>query len=953
MLALVSEVASVAVGAGQVLCPIVVGRDGELAELERALAATRQGAGGVVLLVGEPGIGKTRLAREAERSARATAMRVLRGRATSKAVPVPYRPLVEALHPALRDPGRLDDPELAPYRGVLRAFLPHTRGPGPAAHQLLLFEAVGRLLAAIGRRDGALLVLEDLQWADADTLALIDHLADSVVGEPVACLCTLRDESGTALDFAEALSARRAARLLRLGRLSQSSVAQMARAALGVETVQRGLLDALDDRAEGVPFVVEELLTTYVASGGDARAPASLPHTFRELVRTRLSRVQDPSRGVLFTAAVIGRTFDWTLLCEVSGLPREQVLASLREAVRAQLVVADPNWGFEMPFGFRHALMREALIAELLPPELAELSARVADAIEDRFPGLPGEWCERVAQLREAAGDRTAAARHLQEAAQRAVGRGALGSAIDMLEHARSLTSSDRWHTIGIDRQLIDVLSLAGRIERLREIGTTASAFIDEKRRRLPGITLARGEIHLRIARAMAAVGDDADAEAHLVQAREYLEQTGERNVWAALKTFESQRALVRGDLSRARAEAADALAVGERLRLDEVVGEALSVQGNAALLSADPQGALELFLRARAGARRPIQRLRALLDLGAAQALLDGSTGTLDEVRALAMDAGALDYGMRAELAIARALIDRFELAAAAAHLAECIETSRRYKLALLPEALVVEARRLALAGEQPAALEVLAAATSESDDARLTRAVISMLKEDIAGAREALLGMRFGSGLALSALLAAVLGATSDSMPVAGAVAEGLLLHARAVAARSAASIADADARLAAFPWWRHIARRLAAEAAIDAGWGDPAAWLGETLAFFEAAGHDRNLQACRALLRQTGAPVPRKGRGDSSVPGALRVRGVTSREMDVLRLVAQGLGNREIAARLFLSHRTIETHVASLMRKLQVATRNQLAAADASPEGGRNGALHGHQQPHSRGM
>jgi DNA-binding NarL/FixJ family response regulator len=122
------------------------------------------------------------------------------------------------------------------------------------------------------------------------------------------------------------------------------------------------------------------------------------------------------------------------------------------------------------------------------------------------------------------------------------------------------------------------------------------------------------------------------------------------------------------------------------------------------------------------------------------------------------------------------------------------------------------------------------------------------------------------------------------------------------------------------------------LSAEAALDAGWGDPAAWLPETLAFFEVAGHDRNVQACRALLRRSGAPVPRKGRGDASVPATLRARGVTSREMDVLRLLAEGLGNRAIAGRLFLSHRTVETHVASLMRKLEASSRGELAAARA---------------------
>ena len=89
----------------------------------------------------------------------------------------------------------------------------------------------------------------------------------------MACLCTLRDEPGAAIDLAESLAARRAARLLRLDRLSQESVGEMVRAALAIETVPRDLLDALRDRAEGVPFVVEEMLSTYVVSGGDARAP--------------------------------------------------------------------------------------------------------------------------------------------------------------------------------------------------------------------------------------------------------------------------------------------------------------------------------------------------------------------------------------------------------------------------------------------------------------------------------------------------------------------------------------------------------------------------------------------------------------------------------------------------------------------------------------------------------
>jgi DNA-binding CsgD family transcriptional regulator len=143
-----------------------------------------------------------------------------------------------------------------------------------------------------------------------------------------------------------------------------------------------------------------------------------------------------------------------------------------------------------------------------------------------------------------------------------------------------------------------------------------------------------------------------------------------------------------------------------------------------------------------------------------------------------------------------------------------------------------------------------------------------------------------------------------------------------------------AKCDARLEPFPWWRHVARRIVAETAVREGWGDPATWVRESLSFFEAAGHERIANACKALLRRAGAPVPRKGRGDSTVPAELAARGVTSREMDVLRLVGDGLGNRAIAKRLFVSPRTVETHVASLMRKLGASDRAALVAAAAAP-------------------
>jgi DNA-binding CsgD family transcriptional regulator len=134
----------------------------------------------------------------------------------------------------------------------------------------------------------------------------------------------------------------------------------------------------------------------------------------------------------------------------------------------------------------------------------------------------------------------------------------------------------------------------------------------------------------------------------------------------------------------------------------------------------------------------------------------------------------------------------------------------------------------------------------------------------------------------------------------------------------------------------WYRQYARRLAAEAALADGWGAPVAWLREAAAFFTARGEEPVAAACRALLRRAGAPVPRAGRGTHAVPAHLRALGVTDREADVLVLVAEGLTNKELAARLHLSPRTVEKHVASLLAKTGSRRRAQLAGYAARLSG-----------------
>jgi len=123
-----------------------------------------------------------------------------------------------------------------------------------------------------------------------------------------------------------------------------------------------------------------------------------------------------------------------------------------------------------------------------------------------------------------------------------------------------------------------------------------------------------------------------------------------------------------------------------------------------------------------------------------------------------------------------------------------------------------------------------------------------------------------------------------------------------------------------------WSWFGLRLVAEGAVRDGWGEPVLWLREAEAFFSDQGHDRVARECRTLLVAAGAPAVRRGRGRSTVPPALRRLGITSRELDVLVLVADALPTREIAARLFLSPRTVEHHVASLLARTGSRSRSR---------------------------
>ncbi|MDQ3980848.1 MAG: AAA family ATPase [Actinomycetota bacterium] len=952
----------------------LVGRHAELAQFEDALDGATGGSGSVMFLVGEAGIGKSRLARALATRADGLGIPVLSGRAVQGPAPAAYRPLAEALSSAVRAGAGPDAARMGPFRSTLARLIPAWRGDD---HETLdeslvgLAEAVLRFLSATAGGQGVLLVLEDLHWADPETLTIVDYLADNVVTERILCVATLRDQgSSPGVQLARSLQARRVSEAIELTPLDEQYVATMVASCLRSSTVPDAVV-ALAARADGVPFMVEELLATALSSGalveeaGSWRVRKSLetvvPLTLAENMRRRLGQLNRHCQDVLVAAAVLGRRFSWELLPAITGLNGEVVLAALHDAVDAQIVSFDREEG---SFRFRHALSREAVLAGLFPAEVQALSRRALDAVESAHPELEEVWAELAARLAITAGDGERAAALLLEVGRRAVEQGALASAEATLERARRLLTRDDSTSLDVDECLLQVLSLAGNRQRAVEVAASLLARLGGE----PRWARRRVEIHLRLARA--AVAATQWEEAHAILERALAETVGEpdEELMARLDAVRAQAAIVR-DPEQARALARAALDRAERLGLAEVACEALEVIGRSERLG-DPAAAEAAFTRALTLADAhglTVWRARALQELGAIDMLCGRPLDRLEKARELALARGALATAAVVDVQMAAGLSIGDDPEATVVAARRSAELSRRYHLDhTLAAALALEgyahARARRHAEMQRCIDEARALAHGAPDTMVKTStvaALLALVEEDRARARRhlcaglrtvALAGTDYSvhPATGLLALLRQLDGPDDDAPEVVVPersvhfLTSAFLRFARAVAegrqgdaGAATALLADAERALGGHRWFRHLGLRLVAEAAVADRWGDPVPWLREALDFFDGRGDDRIASACRSLLRKAGAPVPRR-RGDTDVPGELRALGVTSRELEVLRLLAVGLPNKEIAARLYLSPRTVERHLENLSVKTGATRRSELVAYAARTVG-----------------
>lgn len=381
----------------------LVGRTSELAEARELWQRAREGRGHAVLLSGEPGAGKTRLAREITIQAAVDGAVVLTGGCYEYEATTPYLPFVEAFRRWIRD--QQDDDQLrealgdtaiqiaklAPEIETRLGPFPERNQAAPHEERLLFFDAVAQVFANIARRQPVLFYADDLHWADRGTLWLLGHLLRQLRDERVLVVGAYRE---TELDRAHPLAKslvdwnrERLITRIHLRRFEKTETEAQLAALLG-EDVSGEFATAVHRETEGNPFFVEEVLKALIESGSVRRQSGRwqrcdmeqlvIPQSVKEAIGHRLDRVSPESNDVLRVAAVLGKIFTFSELVAASQQDEDALLDGLDEAVGAQLIVA----GNGDSFSFTHDKIREVLYEELNPIRRRRLHRLAAEGLE-------------------------------------------------------------------------------------------------------------------------------------------------------------------------------------------------------------------------------------------------------------------------------------------------------------------------------------------------------------------------------------------------------------------------------------------------------------------------------------------------------------------------------------------------------------------------------------------
>ncbi|GAA1465186.1 helix-turn-helix transcriptional regulator [Microbacterium thalassium] len=965
----------------------MVGRATELATLLDAFDAGRRGVPRSALIRGEAGIGKTRLveaflAEAARRRDDDLPQIVAIGQCVDLGpIGAPFGPIrrvLRDLHAAVGSEALRDAAGSPAAVATLGAFIPglvdESSPPDEAASGF--GETIEILLERLTETHHVVIVIEDLQWADAATLALINTLVSALRGRHLTMVLTYRtddiDRAHPLRPVIAELDRTRAVVHLELAPLTPAEVSEQV-AQLSGDPIVLSDAESLTERTGGVPFFVEELVDL-----GDAE----LPDTLRELLLARYSHLDDTARQVLRAMAAGGVRTDHDALAAAAGVDADELDAALRAAIDARAIVADGAG-----YAFRHALTQEAVHDEMLPRERALLHRRYAEHLENHNAGSP-EGVSAVAEhwlaardlprafdatVRALAQSRATFAPatsvklterltdlwpNVPDAADRSgmtlaqLHLDAASGWQDLHDTSHALRATEAGLTVADDEPLVRAALLRQKfVHQSNAQGRADPELLHEARRLLDGIDTAPARVlHSRILTNLALEPDEEGpaAAAHLDRAITLAEEAGDDAALAVALVIESWRII---DTTR---DDAGALAPLER---------AWSLQLNPAVRAYVGRAYLE-----------GLSRVGRFAD--AAQV----ADGMADEAERVGL--GRFNAGVAAGSA-AHALFSLGRSAEALRH----AQRARR----LLPGDAHAEMVRMIGThyswNDQPGERDALVREEEAGRDARADDHVpredwwdgesVDAILEAAVGGSPKMAGDQWPGRVGA---LEQVVVKRSLSAQRYGAVAGALMI--RAVAARPAgaepaldtgtlreriasrvaqwpdtgvgatitafiaATLADADG--AALPerivnWrtvldaiehgvmpvrHRQLARLSLAAAQVEAGDRDAAATVLDTIAA-EAPG-----QGLASIARWADDLAKRAGlaRPTASAPTAA-LAALTSRERQVLELLAEGLTNTQIGERLFISPKTVSVHVSAILAKTGAANRAGAAALFAA--------------------
>ena len=933
----------------------LVGRDREVEALRAAITAAARGHGQVVLIEGEPGIGKTRLVETASEHARVAGFEVSVGGCDDLAPAQPFGPLLAALGitPDARDPDRAAVAALVDKQDALGTS-PEVATPNPGL-QFRMVEALGALVERVAARGPFLLAIDDLQWADVSTLVALRSIARRVPTLPVVLLGSCR----AGHDVVELH--RVTDDLLRAGgtRLALGPLDDAAVATLITHVLRASPSDTLLAHVQGASgnplFVIEYVRSIDTTSSADDAGSATPPE-FRLTVLRRLAMLPEPARDALRLAAVLGSSFAPADLATVSGTTIVELTPALHQATVSAIL---EERGTKL--AFRHALVRDAIYEHIplavrrqLHREVGRaLAAAGADALTVAHHlglGAEAEDPEAVEWLRRAARD---------------VAPRAPAVAVELLRRARDLLGPTSPVRDALLAELAMTLAWSGQL-------ADASALAGEVLERRPDPRVA-GALRCGLVYALTWQGRPGEALRHTLPGPD--EHLDERDA-ALLRGEAAVASLVAFDLKGAGTQGMAAAEEAERLGHELALCHALTAQGWATLFAGRPKEATELVRRAVAIADRStsgeahlahprffvgmpllyldrLDEAEEMLRTGLQIAERLGLAWSLPLYHALLGAKGFIGGnwdGAIAELEAALAVADEVGLhvgvvAATAAWLA--VIQLHRDDLRAAERTLEMALQRLAVTGPQLgmgilnwARALVLEAGEQHAEALALLQSAWDMYMAGgpVTDPWSAMAFVRICVTTGDRERAATLLPAIDEQSAATGtAFMRGQALRCRGLVDQ------DPDMLLEAVTLYRQCPRPLElASACEDAAVVLAAAdRLEEAIPLWEEAadvygglGAERGLNRVRADLRQHGVTRSKRSRHTRAASGW---DSLTATEHKVVALITERLSNPEVAERLFISRHTVESHLKHIYRKLGVNSRVELAALVAQHGGG----------------